>query len=76
MKLFKKPLKGLKIIAMSVPFVVIGIWMIHEWTYGTSEYIMGWLCTLFFGLGIAIGIFQKIFNKDWRQGVFLKNKVG
>ena len=58
MKLFKKPSKGLKIIGMSIPFVVIGIWMIHEWTYGTSEYVMGWICTLFFGLGIPIGIFQ------------------
>lgn len=57
-KLYKRPLKGLKIFALTIPFVVIGIWMINKEQIGTTNYIMGWLCTCFFGLGIPVGIFQ------------------
>lgn len=57
-KLYKRPLKGLKIFALTLPFVAIGIWMIFEKPVGSSDYIMAWLCTCFFGLGIPIGLFQ------------------
>jgi len=57
-KLFKTTKKGLKIIGMTIPFVVIGIWMITQEPYGTTNYIVGWLCTCFFGLGIPVGLFQ------------------
>lgn len=56
-KLYKRPLKGLKIFALTIPFIVIGIWMINKEPVGTTNYI-GWLCTCFFGLGIPVGIFQ------------------
>lgn len=61
-KLYKKSLKGLKIFAFTLPVVAIGIWMITKEQVGTINYIMGWLCTCFFGLGIAVGLFQ-IFDK-------------
>jgi hypothetical protein len=57
-KLYKTPLKGLKILALAIPFVAIGIWMIFEKPVGSSDYIMAWLCTCFFGLGIPVGLFQ------------------
>ncbi len=43
---------------MCLPFVVIGLWMITEEPYGTTNYIMGWVGTCFFGLGILVGLFQ------------------
>lgn len=43
---------------MCLPFVAIGIWMIMDNLYGSTEYIMGWFGTCFFGLGLPIGLFQ------------------
>lgn len=57
-KLYKTTTKGLKIIGMCLPFVVMGIWMITDSPYGSTEYIMGWIGTCFFGLGIPIGLIQ------------------
>lgn len=57
-KLYKTTIKGLKIIGMCLPFVAIGIWMITDNPYGSTEYIMGWVGTCFFGLGLSVGLFQ------------------
>ena len=43
---------------MTIPFVLIGIWMITREPVGTTNYIMGWFITCFFGLGIPVGLFQ------------------
>ena len=51
-KLYKTTLKGLKIFALTIPFVIIGIWMIIK------DESSGWLITLFFGLGIPVGLSQ------------------
>lgn len=72
LKLHKTTTKGLKIIGMSIPFVVIGIWMIIQEPAGTTNYIMGWLCTSFFGLGIPVGIFQTF---DRRPQIII-NEIG
>lgn len=56
-KLYKSSWKGIRLIALTLPFVVIGIWMISKEQKGTFDYIMGWLCISFFGLGIPLGIF-------------------
>ncbi|CAM3410321.1 STM3941 family protein [Aequorivita lipolytica] len=61
-KLYKTTAKGLKIIGLTIPFVVIGIWMITQDSPGTINYIMGWFGVCFFGLGIPVGLFQ-IFDK-------------
>lgn len=61
-KLHKTTNKGLKLLALTIPFVVIGIWMINKESINTTNYIMGWICTCFFGLGIPIGLFH-IFDK-------------
>ncbi len=61
-KLYKSPIKGLKILGMTIPFVAIGIWMIFEKQPASFDYIMAWLCTCFFGLGIPVGLFQ-IFDR-------------
>lgn len=57
-KLYKTTTKGLKIICMCLPFVAIGMWMITDNPYGSTEYIMGWFGTCFFGLGLPVGLFQ------------------
>jgi hypothetical protein len=57
-KLYKKPLKGLKIFALSIPFVAIGFFAINNEPVGSIDYIMGLICICFFGLGILIGLFQ------------------
>ena len=57
-KLYKRPLKGLKIFLMSLLFVVIGIWMINKEPTGTTNYVMSWICACFFGIGIPVGLFQ------------------
>lgn len=57
-KLYKTTTKGLKIIGMCLPFVAIGLWMIMDNPYGSTEYVMGWVGTCFFGLGLPVGLFQ------------------
>ncbi|MEI7597354.1 MAG: STM3941 family protein [Bacteroidota bacterium] len=57
-KLYKRPLKGLKILALTIPLVLIGIFLIFEKSVDSSDYIMAWLCTCFFGLGIPVGLFH------------------
>lgn len=57
-KLYKTTTKGLKIIAMCLPFLVVGLFLLSDATYGTTNYVMSWLCVCFFGLGITIGLFH------------------
>ncbi|MEC4005858.1 STM3941 family protein [Flavobacterium sp. SUN052] len=81
-KLYKSSRNGFKLIALSLPFVIIGIWAISKETFGTFDYIMGWISLLFFGLGILIGVFtlldkrvqiiineKGIFDKTLKQGL-------
>ncbi|WP_091477419.1 STM3941 family protein [Flavobacterium swingsii] len=70
-KLYKTTTKGLKIIGMCLPFVAIGIWMIMDNPYGSTEYIMGWFGTCFFGLGIPVGLFQTF---DKRPQILITEK--
>lgn len=58
LKIYKTATKGLKLLGMSLPFVLLGVWMIFESKLGSSDYIMGWIGTCFFGLGIPIGLIQ------------------
>jgi hypothetical protein len=57
-KLYKKTWKGLKIFALTLPFIVIGIWMLIATESNSSDKIGGWFLILFFGLGIPVGLFQ------------------
>ena len=57
-KLYKTITKGLKIICMCLPFVAVGIWMITDNPYGSTEHIIGWVSTCFFGLGLPVGLFH------------------
>lgn len=70
-KLYKTTAKGLKIIGMCLPFVAIGIWMIIDNPYGSTEYIMGWFGTCFFGFGLPIGLFQTF---DKRPQILITEK--
>ena len=57
-KLYKRPLKIVRYFFLTIPFVANGIWMISSEPTGTTNYIVGWLCTCFFGLIILVGLFQ------------------
>jgi len=57
LKLYKSNWKGIKIIALCLPFVIIGIWMISEKQKESFDYFMGWFIASFFGLGFPVGIF-------------------
>ena len=59
-KLYKTTTKGLKIIGVSLLFVVLGLFLLSDATYGTTNYVMSWLCICFFGLGILVGLFQTL----------------
>lgn len=61
-KLYKTTTKGLEIIGMTIPLVLIGIWVITQDSSGLTNYIMGWVGICFFGLGIPVGLFH-IFDK-------------
>lgn len=56
--LYKTTLKGLKILGLTIPFVVVGIWMITKTDSSSTDRIMGWFGTLFFGLGTPVGLFH------------------
>jgi len=70
-KLYKTTTKGLKIIGMCLPFVVIGLWMIIQEPIGTTPYILGWVGSCFFGLGIPVGLFQTF---DKRPQIIITEK--
>lgn len=56
-KLYKSSRKGIRLIVLSLAFVVIGVFMIFKEEIGTFDYIMGWFCSLFFGFGVFVGFF-------------------
>ena len=81
-KLYKSSWKGIKLIALSLPFVIIGIWVISKEQNGTFDFYMGWFTTSFFSLGIPIGFFtlldkraqiiineNGIFDRTLKQGI-------
>lgn len=71
-KLYKSNWKGIKLIALTLPFVIIGIWMISKEQKGTFDFYMGWFITSFFGLGIPLGIFT-LFDK---RAQIIVNEIG
>jgi hypothetical protein len=61
-RLYNTAWKGLILILIALAFVAVGIWMISREPYGSTKYVMGWIGSCLFGLGIPIGIFN-IFDK-------------
>ena len=57
-KLYKKPQKAIKILLIAICAVAIGLFIITREPAGSFIYFVGWLNILFFGLGIAIGLFH------------------
>ncbi|MFN3581940.1 MAG: STM3941 family protein [Pseudomonas sp.] len=69
-------LKALLLLVVSILFVVAGFWMINE------ESVIGWLCVIFFGLGIPVAllmllpnaIFLRIDEAGFEMGSLFKSK--
>lgn len=62
-RLYKSPWKAITLMLLCLPFVVIGIFIISREPFWSTNYMMGWVSTLFFGLGILIGIVQLLDKK-------------
>jgi len=56
--LYKKPQKAVKILLIAICAVGVGLFIIYRETPGSFIYLVGWFNVLFFGLGIAVSIFQ------------------
>jgi len=59
-KLYKSYNKSLRLLGGSILFIIIGIWMIRTEPSGSFEYIIGWMGSCFFGLGLALSLFHLI----------------
>ena len=72
LKLYKSPLKSLKLILMCSPFIIGGIWLLSKDIIATDTKIIAWFSILFFGLGPIIAIFN-LFD---RRAQIIINKIG
>jgi len=61
-KLYKSKEKAIKLLLLATPLIIIGIWLIMREGSNSTDLIMGWIGTLFFGLAIPIGLFH-LFDK-------------
>ncbi len=68
-KFYKSRSKAFKLLFLSSLFVFAGIYLLNQ--PATSKF-MTWLCILFFGMGIPLGLFQLL---DRRPQIII-NKLG
>jgi hypothetical protein len=54
-KLYKSPWKAIRLILLSLPFVIISLYFI---IYDDPAKTLDWFCLCFFGLGIPLGLFN------------------
>jgi len=57
-KLYKKPIKAISLLAISTVFIILGIWGIMRNGNSAFEIIMAYLTVFLFGLGVAVGLFH------------------
>ena len=57
-KLYKSSWKAIRILALTIPFIFIGIWLIIKGDSTLRDQVIGWSATCFFGLGLPVGLFQ------------------
>lgn len=57
--IYKKPIKAVKIILLSAPFVAIGIWMLRT-NVSFYDNVMAYASIVFFGFGILVGLFHML----------------
>ena len=57
-KLYKSSWKAIRLLALSILFVILGIWTIKTERMWTFDYFMGWVISCFFGLSASIGFFH------------------
>jgi len=55
-KLYKSPLRAIRLLALSIPFIALGIWVLSRQDNSSIDIVIGILCTCFFSLGLIIGI--------------------
>jgi hypothetical protein len=57
-KLYKSRWKAIKLLALTLPFVAIGLWMATKNPNKCTDQIAGWFNVCFFGMGLPIGLFN------------------
>ncbi|MFN5982104.1 MAG: STM3941 family protein [Fluviicola sp.] len=70
-KLYKKPIKGLKLFLVSLFFVSLGCWLLISDSVKSKDIFIAWLTISFFGLGLLVGIYQTF---DRRPQIILNEK--
>jgi len=68
-KLYKSPWKAIKLILLSLPFVVAALYFLIS---NDADKTMDWICICFFGLGIPLGLFN-LFD---RRPQIIMNEAG
>ena len=68
-KIYKSPLKSLKLLLLATLFVAIGIWGIRD---GFMPLFLCWTCIIFFGSGVCLSLFNIV---DRRPQIII-NEVG
>ena len=70
-KLYKSPWKAIKLILLSLPFVILSLADILHYS-NIGPVALNWFCLCFFGLGIPLGLFN-LFD---RRPEIIINKTG
>ncbi len=61
-KLYKSPWKAIKLLALTIPLIAVGIWLILRNESSLVDKIMGWIGVPFFGFGFFLAFFH-MFDK-------------
>ena len=71
-KLHKSPLKAMKLIALTLPFVAAGVSEILGDESSLMDRVMGWIGVTFFGSGFFLALFHMF---DRRPQIIVNLKV-
>lgn len=71
LRLYKSKKKALVILLLAIPLIYLGVWLIVRENSSETDRIMGWIGTIFFSLGIPVGLFH-FFDK--RPQVIINEK--
>lgn len=73
-RLYKSPWKALKLLLLTIPFVLIAVWILRSGNSSSTDKIVCWFAICFFELGIPLSFFQLLDKRPQiiinEQGIF------